>query len=80
LLRPLGKIVALIKPQFEAGKREADRGQGVIRDAAIHERVLRELEAFVAGQAGLRWAGVTESPLIGPAGNKEFLTLIEKAG
>jgi 23S rRNA (cytidine1920-2'-O)/16S rRNA (cytidine1409-2'-O)-methyltransferase len=80
LLRPSGKIVALIKPQFEAGKREADRGEGVIRDAAIHERVLRELEGFVAAQAGLRWAGVTESPLLGPAGNKEFLTLIEKVG
>ena len=80
LLRPSGKIVALIKPQFEAGKREADRGEGVIRDAAVHERVLRELEAFVATQAELRWAGVTESPLVGPAGNKEFLTLIEKLG
>jgi len=80
LLRASGKIVALIKPQFEAGKREADRGEGVIRDAAVHERVLRELQEFVAAQAGLRWAGVTESPLLGPAGNKEFLTLIEKAG
>jgi len=80
LLRPTGKIVALIKPQFEAGKQEADRGEGVIRDAAIHERVLRELQEFVAAQAGLRWVGVTESPLVGPAGNKEFLTLIEKAG
>ena len=75
-----GKILALIKPQFEAGKREADRGAGVIRDAAIHQRVLGELEKFVASQAGLRWAGVTESPLRGPAGNKEFLALIEKIG
>lgn len=80
LLQASGKIVALIKPQFEAGKREADRGEGVIRDAAVHERVLRELQEFVAGQAGLRWVGVTESPLLGPAGNKEFLTLIEKTG
>lgn len=80
LLRPLGNIVALIKPQFEAGKAEADRGEGVITDPAIHERVLRELEAFVAEQSGLGWRGVTESPLLGPAGNKEFLALIEKAG
>jgi 23S rRNA (cytidine1920-2'-O)/16S rRNA (cytidine1409-2'-O)-methyltransferase len=80
LLRPTGKIVALIKPQFEAGKQEADRGEGVIRDPAVHERVLRELQEFVAAQTGLRWLGVTESPLLGPAGNKEFLTLIEKAG
>ena len=80
LLRATGKIVALIKPQFEAGKAEADKGAGVITDAAIHERVLRELETFVSEQAQLRWRGVTESPLLGPAGNKEFLVLIEKQG
>ncbi len=80
LLHPMGRIVALIKPQFEAGKAEADRGAGVIRDPVIHERVLQEIEAFVAAQARLRWRGVTESPLLGPAGNKEFLVLIEKTG
>ena len=80
LLRPGGKIVALIKPQFEAGKAEADRGAGVIRDPAIHERVLRELNEFVTAQPGLRWRQVVESPLLGPAGNKEFLVLIEKSG
>jgi 23S rRNA (cytidine1920-2'-O)/16S rRNA (cytidine1409-2'-O)-methyltransferase len=78
LLAPGGRIVALIKPQFEAGKAEADKGAGVIRDPAIHERVLRELRDFVAGLPHLRWCGVTESPLLGPAGNKEFLALIEK--
>ena len=78
LLKPDGKIVALIKPQFEAGKAEADRGRGVITDPAIHERVLAELQDFVSAQAGLCWCGVVESPLLGPAGNKEFLTLIEK--
>ena len=78
LLKAGGKIVALIKPQFEAGKEEADKGRGVITDAAIHERVLAELEEFVAAQAGLCWRGVVESPLLGPAGNKEFLALIEK--
>jgi 23S rRNA (cytidine1920-2'-O)/16S rRNA (cytidine1409-2'-O)-methyltransferase len=80
LLRPSGRIVALVKPQFEAGKAEADKGAGVIRDPAIHERVLRELAEFVAGLAGLQWRGVTESPLLGPAGNKEFLVLLEKTG
>jgi len=80
LLRPSGKILALIKPQFEAGRKEADRGAGVIRDPDIHQRVLREIEEFVAAQPGLRWFGMTESPLIGPAGNKEFLALIEKIG
>jgi 23S rRNA (cytidine1920-2'-O)/16S rRNA (cytidine1409-2'-O)-methyltransferase len=80
LLRPAAKIVALIKPQFEAGKAEADRGAGVIRDPAIHQRVLRELNEFVAARPGLQWLGVTESPVLGPAGNKEFLVLIECSG
>jgi 23S rRNA (cytidine1920-2'-O)/16S rRNA (cytidine1409-2'-O)-methyltransferase len=78
LLQPSGRIVALIKPQFEAGKAEADKGEGVITDQAIHQRVLRELEDFVAALPGLAWRGVTESPLTGPAGNKEFLVLLEK--
>ena len=80
LLRPWAKIVALLKPQFEAGKAEADRGAGVIRDPAVHERVLRELSQFVANRRDLRWLGVTESPLLGPAGNKEFLVLLESVG
>jgi 23S rRNA (cytidine1920-2'-O)/16S rRNA (cytidine1409-2'-O)-methyltransferase len=80
LLRACGRIIALIKPQFEAGKAEADRGAGVIRDPVIHQRVLSELNQFVAARADLRWVGVTESPLLGPAGNKEFLVLIERVG
>ncbi len=79
LLRPSGKIVALIKPQFEAGKAEADKGAGVIKDAVVHQRVLRELREFVEAQKILRWCDATESPLLGPAGNKEFLVLIEKS-
>jgi len=79
LLKPDGQIVALIKPQFEAGKAEADKGRGVIRDAAVHKRVLEELRKFVAEQSGLCWRSVVESPLLGPAGNKEFLVLIEKS-
>jgi 23S rRNA (cytidine1920-2'-O)/16S rRNA (cytidine1409-2'-O)-methyltransferase len=80
LVKPLGKVVALIKPQFEAGKVEADRGAGVISDPAIHARVLEELSEFVAKIDGVEWRGVVESPLLGPAGNKEFLVLIEKLG
>jgi 23S rRNA (cytidine1920-2'-O)/16S rRNA (cytidine1409-2'-O)-methyltransferase len=80
LLKPAGKLAALIKPQFEAGKAEADKGAGVITDPAIHERVLTGLREFVGAIPGLHWRGVTESPLLGPAGNKEFLALIEKAG
>lgn len=79
LLRNSGSLVALIKPQFEAGKAEADKGRGVIRDPVIHARVLAELEQFVRDEMKLHWRGVTESPLQGPAGNKEFLVRIEKA-
>ncbi len=78
LVRPAGNIVALIKPQFEAGREEADRGEGVITDPAVHARVLRELEEFAGQLPGGCWRGVVESPLLGPAGNKEFLVQLEK--
>jgi len=78
LVKPQGVIVALIKPQFEAGKAEADRGAGVIRDPQVHERVLQEIRQFVEGEGRLCWRGVEQSPILGPAGNKEFLALIEK--
>ena len=80
LLRGDGRLVALVKPQFEAGKAEADKGEGVITDPAVHARVLAELEEFVRTEPlGLRWNGVTESPLMGPAGNREFLALLSKS-
>ncbi|MGI8966173.1 MAG: TlyA family RNA methyltransferase [Limisphaerales bacterium] len=78
LLKNSGKIVALVKPQFEAGKAEADKGAGVITDPEIHARVLLELKEFVSQQSELSWLQQTESPLLGPAGNKEFLILLEK--
>ncbi len=77
IVRKGGKIIALVKPQFEAGRSEVSKGRGVIRDAAIHQRVLDELTQFVDASGTLRWLGSTESPLLGPAGNKEFLALIE---
>ena len=78
LLKPTGRIAALIKPQFEAGREEASRGAGVIKDPAVHERVIAELHAFAETELKLRWSGLAESPLLGPAGNKEFLVLLEK--
>ncbi len=78
LLRRSGRLVALVKPQFEAGRAEAARGAGVITDPAVHSRVLAGLEAFVVTLPGLRWGGATPSPLRGPAGNREFLALLEK--
>jgi len=77
-LKPSGKIVALLKPQFEAGKAEVDKGAGVIKDPRVHERVIEELRLFVETLPNLSWRGIIESPLLGPAGNKEFLVLLEK--
>jgi 23S rRNA (cytidine1920-2'-O)/16S rRNA (cytidine1409-2'-O)-methyltransferase len=77
LLKTGGRIIALIKPQFEAGKAEADRGAGVITDPQIHRQVLADLEQFATQELKLNWRGVVESPLTGPAGNKEFLVLLE---
>jgi 23S rRNA (cytidine1920-2'-O)/16S rRNA (cytidine1409-2'-O)-methyltransferase len=68
--------VALIKPQFEAEKSEVEEG-GVVRDPAVHEAVIaRVLEA--AGQVGFTELGVIPSPLLGPAGNKEFLVHLRR--
>lgn len=78
LLRDSGILIALVKPQFEAGRKEASKGAGVIRDPAVHARILEEIEAWVSGQARLSWRGVVESPILGPAGNKEFLVWLEK--
>ena len=71
LLRPGGEVVALIKPQFEAGVDDVGKG-GVVRDAKVHRRVLGEIVDLAHG-AGLVVAGLTVSPLRGPAGNVEFL-------
>ncbi len=71
LLTPQAQIVALIKPQFEAGRGDVGKG-GVVRDARVHRRVLEEtIEG--AQELGLVVAGLTVSPLLGPAGNVEFL-------
>ena len=78
LLPPGGRVVALVKPQFEAGKAEADKGHGVIRDPQVHRRVLDELRTFVKDESPLEWIAETESPLIGPAGNREFLILLNR--
>lgn len=70
-------VVALVKPQFEAGKAEVDRGEGVIRDPEIHQRILQELEDFTQTQTQMEWKGCVESPITGPAGNIEFLAWLE---
>ena len=71
LARPGAKLVALIKPQFEAGREEVGKG-GVVRDPEVHKRVCDEAKAWVASQ-GWTVLGVVESPITGPEGNVEFL-------
>jgi 23S rRNA (cytidine1920-2'-O)/16S rRNA (cytidine1409-2'-O)-methyltransferase len=66
-----GDVIALIKPQFEVGKGKVGKG-GVVRSADEHTRVIDEIKT-AAVQLGFDVLGVTESPLLGPKGNKEFL-------
>jgi 23S rRNA (cytidine1920-2'-O)/16S rRNA (cytidine1409-2'-O)-methyltransferase len=66
------RLIALIKPQFEAGPKEVGKG-GVVRDPTIHRAVCERIVAWLGKQPGWRVIGVAESPLQGPAGNKEFL-------
>jgi 23S rRNA (cytidine1920-2'-O)/16S rRNA (cytidine1409-2'-O)-methyltransferase len=70
-LKPDGGVLALVKPQFEAGRQSVGKG-GVVRDPAVHHRVLEEVIASL-GPIGLGPCGLIRSPLLGPKGNVEFL-------
>jgi 23S rRNA (cytidine1920-2'-O)/16S rRNA (cytidine1409-2'-O)-methyltransferase len=72
VLRTGGDIVLLVKPQFEAGRAEVDRGSGVIRDPAIHDRVCHDVEVALV-EHGCTVLGWIESPITGAQGNREFL-------
>jgi 23S rRNA (cytidine1920-2'-O)/16S rRNA (cytidine1409-2'-O)-methyltransferase len=71
LVPPGGRMIALVKPQFEAGRDEVGKG-GVVRDPAVHARVCAAAAAWIEGR---RWrvVGIAESPITGPEGNREFL-------
>ena len=73
LLAPGAWVVALVKPQFEAGKAEADRGAGIISDPTVHSRVLRELQEWILHHTPFQVWGLTDSPIYGRDGNREFL-------
>lgn len=72
-------VVTLIKPQFEAGRKEVARGDGVIRDPEVHRQVLMEILAFTQTQ-GFGIKGLIRSPLMGPKGNTEFLAWLSFPG
>ena len=78
LAKPGAKLVALVKPQFEAGRAEVGKG-GVVRDPDVHERVCAEVSQWVQSK-GWTVIGVTPSPITGPEGNVEFLLGAEKDG
>jgi 23S rRNA (cytidine1920-2'-O)/16S rRNA (cytidine1409-2'-O)-methyltransferase len=67
-----GQVIALVKPQFEAGRELVSRGAGVIREAQDHRRILVEVLGFIES-AGFSVSGLIRSPLLGPKGNVEFL-------
>ena len=76
LVRAHGQIVALIKPQFEAGRRNVGKG-GVVKDPDIHRQVIQNV-CDLAARTGLAVAGLTYSPVRGPAGNIEYLIWLQK--
>lgn len=76
LVKDGGRLVVLIKPQFEVGRGEVGKG-GIVREAEKHERVVSDVNAF-AGSVGLRLIGVIDSPITGAEGNKEFLACYAK--
>jgi 23S rRNA (cytidine1920-2'-O)/16S rRNA (cytidine1409-2'-O)-methyltransferase len=78
LARTGTELVALVKPQFEAGREEVGKG-GVVRDPAVHERVCAGAADWVGSQ-GWRVLGISQSPITGPEGNVEFLLGAEKIG
>lgn len=79
-LRPGGTLIALVKPQFEAGKTEVDRGQGIIRDDTVRLRVLAEVRGFALHDlAGAELLGEMECPVAGTDGNRELLLGLTKA-
>jgi 23S rRNA (cytidine1920-2'-O)/16S rRNA (cytidine1409-2'-O)-methyltransferase len=75
LLAPGGCVIALVKPQFEAGRKDVGR-KGVVSNPDVHARVIAAVTAFGA-EVGLVRRGLTESPITGAQGNKEFLMLLE---
>ncbi len=78
LLTSGGELVALIKPQFEAGREEVGK-KGVVRDADVHKKVVTEITSF-AGETGFSVKGIDFSPIKGPEGNIEYLMYLAKDG
>lgn len=76
LLKPTGELITLIKPQFEAEKHQVGKG-GIIRDPAVHKEVIEKVTHAIK-EAGFEMVGITESPITGTDGNKEFLAYFKR--
>lgn len=77
LVKPAGLILALIKPQFEAGKGEVGKG-GIVRDPTKRQHVVNQIQDFAREELHLIVEGVVESPILGAEGNREFFILLAK--
>jgi len=76
-LKNKGWLAALIKPQFEAGRELVGKG-GVVRDAQVHQNIISDIECWIKDEVKMNLLGVTESPILGPSGNKEFVIIATK--
>lgn len=77
-LRTNGEMIALIKPQFEAGKGEVSK-KGIVSDKKTHQKVIRKVIQFAVEEVGFSALGLTVSPITGPKGNVEFLLYLQKS-
>jgi len=75
VLKPGGKIICLIKPQFELDRDEIGKG-GIVRDPELHQKAQDKIYRFVTEELGKEWIRVTDSPITGTDGNREFLALL----
>ncbi len=79
VLRPDAELVTLIKPQFEAGRAQVEKG-GVVRDPSVRASVVERIRTFGVSELHLEWLGEITSPVLGPAGNVEFMGWWRKSG
>ncbi len=77
VLKPEGQLIALIKPQFELSKEEVSAGKGIIKDPALHQKAIEKMRLFNEAELGMQWIEVTDSPITGTDGNKEFLVWLK---
>ncbi len=76
VLKPGGKIICLVKPQFELQRDDISKG-GIVRDPELHQKAVDKIHDFVTQELKREWVAVTDSPITGTDGNKEFLALLQ---